>query len=164
LADSVALVDRALHNARALALNLRPPLLDDLGLIPSLRWLADQQTLHTGLLMTFTAGTPEQRLDPAVEISCFRITQEALNNVVKHARARTVTVDLTQDTGFLRVRVRDDGCGFDQAEALHGARSGASFGLIGMEERATLLGGGIEWHSTPGQGTEVHFWLPLTRV
>lgn len=162
LAECEGLVDRALQSTRSLSLDLRPPLLDDLGLLPSLRWLADQQARRSELRVTVEAEALEGRLDPALETACFRIAQEALNNVVRHARAHAVTIHVSREDPWLRVRVRDDGAGFDPDAALRRGRGGASMGLVGMEERAALAGGGIEWHSAPGQGTEVHFWLAMT--
>jgi signal transduction histidine kinase len=98
-----------------------------------------------------------------IETECFRVAQEALTNVVKHARARTVTVELTKndEEGQLHLSVRDDGVGFDVANLREQAVRGASLGLLSMEERATLAGGGLECDSIPGQGTEVHAWFPL---
>ena len=103
----------------------------------------------------------EQRLDPVIETECFRVAQEALTNVVRHAQAKTVTVELRQEDGQLHLRVRDDGIGFDVAAVREKAVRGASLGLLSMEERAALAGGGLEFTSIPGQGTEVHAWFPL---
>jgi signal transduction histidine kinase len=98
-----------------------------------------------------------------IETECFRVAQEALTNVVKHAKARTVTVELSKNDhdGQLHLSVRDDGVGFDVATLREQAVRGASLGLLSMEERASLAGGGLEYDSTPGQGTEVHAWFPL---
>ncbi|MEI6194322.1 MAG: ATP-binding protein [Verrucomicrobiota bacterium] len=103
----------------------------------------------------------EDRLDTVIETECFRIAQEALTNVVRHAQARTVTVALRKEAGQLHLRVRDDGVGFDVAAMSEKAVRGASLGLLSMEERAVLAGGQLEFNSTPGQGTEVHAWFPL---
>jgi len=109
----------------------------------------------------FLDGVSESRFDAATEIACFRIAQEALNNVGKHSGARNVAVHLQVQHEALHLRVLDDGAGFDVATARQRAAGGASLGLLGMEERATLAGGGIEWHSVPGRSTEVHAWFPL---
>ena len=161
LADSVRIVERALQQVRSLSLSLRPPLLDDLGLAAALRWLVDERARRTGTHVEFRDGVAESRFDAAIEIACFRIVQEALNNVDKHSGTLNVAVDLQVQHGALHLRVLDDGAGFDVATARRRAASGASLGLLGMEERATLGGGGIEWHSVPGRGTEVHAWFPL---
>ena len=109
----------------------------------------------------FHADPLEQRLDPVIETECFRVAQEALTNVVRHAQAKTVTVELRKEDGQLHLCVRDDGIGFDVAAVREKAVRGASLGLLSMEERAALAGGGLEFKSVPGQGTEVHAWFPL---
>jgi signal transduction histidine kinase len=96
-----------------------------------------------------------------IETECFRVAQEALTNVVRHAQAKAVTVELRQEDGQLHLRVRDDGIGFEVAAVREQAMRGASLGLLSMEERALLAGGGLELTSSPGQGTEVHAWFPL---
>jgi len=161
LADSVRIVERALQQVRSLSLSLRPPLLDDLGLAAALRWLVDESARRTGTRVEFRDGVGESRFDAATEIACFRIVQEALNNVDKHSRARNIAVDLQVQHSDLHARVLDDGAGFDVAAARRRAADGASLGLLGMEERAALAGGRIEWNAVPGRGTEVHAWFPL---
>jgi hypothetical protein len=99
-----------------------------------------------------------------IETECFRIAQEALSNVVKHAQARAVTVELTRNDEQLHLSVRDDGVGFDVVSVREQAVRGASLGVLSMEERARLAGGGLHYHSTPGQGAEVHAWFPLKWV
>ena len=101
------------------------------------------------------------RLDPVIETACFRVAQEALTNVVRHAHARMVKVELRLQDGRLHLFVRDDGVGFDVAALREQAVLGASLGLLSMEERATLTDGGLECKSAPGQGTEIHAWFPL---
>jgi signal transduction histidine kinase len=103
----------------------------------------------------------EHRLDPIIETECFRIAQESLTNVVRHARAHTVTVELHTKDGRLHLGVRDDGVGFDVVPVREQAVRGASLGLLSMEERAALAGGGLEFKSAPGQGTDVQAWFPL---
>jgi PAS domain S-box-containing protein len=161
--ESTRIVDRALGQVRTLSLELRPPMLDDFGLAAALRWLVDQHARRTGLLAEFRSGAKDARFDAAAETACFRVAQEALTNVARHSGARHVTVELQTQEGGLHLRVSDDGAGFDVLAARRRAAQGASFGLLGMEERATLAGGGIEWRSAPGEGTEVHAWFPLPR-
>jgi PAS domain S-box-containing protein len=163
LKQSLEVVERVQEQVHDLSLNLRPSMLDDLGLEPALRWCTERQAALAGLQAEVRADPLEQRLDPMIETECFRVAQEALTNVVKHARARTVTVELTKndEDGQLHLSVRDDGVGFDVANLREQAVRGASLGLLSMEERATLAGGGLQYHSTPGQGTEVHAWFPL---
>ncbi|MBI3849001.1 MAG: PAS domain S-box protein [Verrucomicrobia bacterium] len=161
LKESLEVVERVLEQVHDLALNLRPSMLDDLGLEPALLWLTNRQAELTGLQAEFEADALEQRLDPVIETECFRVAQEALTNVVRHAQARTVNVDLRTANGHLHLRVRDDGRGFDVTTVLDRAVRGVSLGLLSMEERAARAGGGLEYNSDPGQGTEVHAWFPL---
>ena len=158
---SLQVVERVQEQVHDLSLNLRPSMLDDLGLEPALRWYTERQAALAGLQAEVRADPLEQRLDPMIETECFRVAQEALTNVVKHAKARTLTVELTQRDEQLHLSVRDDGVGFDAASAREQAVRGASLGVLSMEERATFAGGGIQYHATPGQGTEVHAWFPL---
>ena len=155
LDESVAIVDRALTQVRARSLELHPPLLDDLGLSAALRWLTTHHATRARLHLTFHSAIADTRFDSAVETACFRIAQEALNNIVKHAGARHLSVTLQAESGRLHLRVHDDGVGFDVVAARRRAAEGASLGLLGMEERATLVGGTIAWQSQPGLGTKV---------
>jgi signal transduction histidine kinase len=153
-------VDRVLEQVHDLALNLRPSMLDDLGLESALVWLTRQSEI-AGIKGEVHADALEQRLDTVIETECFRITQEALTNVVRHAQARAVTVGLRNEAGQIHLRVRDDGVGFEVAAMTEKALRGASLGLLSMEERAELAGGKLEFNSSPGRGTEVHAWFPL---
>jgi signal transduction histidine kinase len=161
LQESLQAVERVLEQVRDLSLNLRPSMLDDLGLEPALRWYTTRQASLAGLQAEFRAEAMENRLDPVVETACFRVAQEALTNVVRHARAGAVKVELRKQDGQLHLSVRDDGAGFDVAALREQAVLGASLGLLSMEERATLADGGFECKSLPGQGTEIHAWFPL---
>src|ERR1043166_8909484 len=161
VAESLEVIDRVQKQVHDISLNLRPSILDDLGLEPALRWDIGRQAALAGLHAEFTADPLEHRLGPMIENECFRIAQEALTNVVRHAKARTVTVKLSTQDRRLCLSVRDDGIGFDVATVREQAVRGASLGLLSMEERATLAGGGLEFKSAPGKGTEVHAWFPL---
>jgi PAS domain S-box-containing protein len=161
LDDSVQLLDRLLRQVRELSLNLRPPLLDELGLVPTLRWLVDQQAQRAGLRVTFTANVDDLDMDPDAQTACFRVAQEAITNVIRHARARNVTVDLRREVERLTLSVRDDGAGFDPAMIQQRTAQDLTLGLVSMKERALLVGGGFELRSAPGQGTEIRAWFPL---
>ena len=161
LKESLEVVDRVLEQVHDISLNLRPLILDDLGLEPALRWLTARQAALVGLQTRFQADPLEQRLNPVIETECFRVGQEALTNVVRHAKAKTVSVELRKEAGQLHLRVHDDGIGFDVGAVREQAVRGASLGLLSMEERAALAGGGLEFKSAPKQGTEVHAWFPL---
>ena len=121
--------------------------------------LADRRAVVALETTIVTHGMPY----PAnLETACFRVAQEALTNVVRHAQAKTVLVELERENDFLHLLVRDDGAGFDPNRVRKSKRSGGTLGLVGMEERASLIGGWIEFKSAPRRGTEVHAWFPLT--
>jgi PAS domain S-box-containing protein len=161
LNESLKVVERVLEQVQDISLDLRPSILDDLGLEPALRWYTDRQAALVELKVKFHADKLAQRLDPMIETECFRVAQEALTNVVRHAQAKVVTVELRKEAGQLHLRVRDDGIGFNVAAVREKAVRGASLGLLSMEERALLAGGELEFISIPRQGTEVHAWFPL---
>jgi signal transduction histidine kinase len=161
LNESLTVIERVLEQVNDISLTLRPSLLDDLGLEPALRWLTKRLAALAGLQAEVRVDRLEQRLDPIIETQCFRIAQAALTNVVKHAKAHVVTVEVNGNGEQLHLSVRDDGVGFDVASVREQAVCGTSLGLLGMEERATLAGGSLQYRAAPGQGTEVHAWFPL---
>jgi PAS domain S-box-containing protein len=161
LKESLQVIGHVQEQVHDLSLNLRPSMLDDLGLEPALRWYTQRQAALAGLQAEVRADPLPRRLHPAIETECFRVAQEALTNVVKHAKARSVIMELTTNEEQLHLSVRDDGVGFDVASVREQAVRGASLGILSMEERATLAGGGLQYHATPGQGAEVHAWFPL---
>ncbi len=139
--------------------DLRPSHLDDLGLPAALRWYAGALQERTKLRVSVETVGTEQELDPALKIVIFRVAQEALNNVVKHANAYSVDIRLVYEENGLSLRVKDDGCGFDPHN-LQKNQGRVSLGLIGMQERASLLGGTCVVTSTPGNGTLVKVSVP----
>jgi signal transduction histidine kinase len=155
LDDSLAQVERLLRQVRNMSLELRPSLLDDLGLAAALRWYLDRQSERAGLRIGFADGLGERRLTTELETTCFRVAQEAVNNVVRHAHAQNVQVSLNARGRVLELRVLDDGCGFDAGAALKRAAGAASLGLLGMREWVMLVGGRFEIHSSPGHGSEI---------
>lgn len=161
LQESLVEVERVLEQVRDLALNLRPSMLDDLGLETALCWFITRQASLVGLRAQFHSDPLKQRLDLVIETECFRVAQEAITNVVRHAHAKTMSVELRREAGRLHLRVRDDGIGFDARSNRERAVRGESLGLLSMEERAALAGGGLEFKSAVGGGTEVHAWFPL---
>ena len=161
LDDSIQLLDRLLRQVRELSLDLRPPLLDELGLVPTLRWLVDQQAQRAGLRVTFTANVDGLEINPDIQTACFRVAQEAITNVVRHSGGGNVAVELQGEAERLTLRVSDDGAGFDPAVIQQRTTQDFTLGLVSMKERALLLGGGFEVQSVPGQGTEIRAWFPL---
>jgi PAS domain S-box-containing protein len=164
LEETVGIVERTLQQVRNLSLDLRPSLLDDLGLVPALRWCVDRQAQRAGINVQFAAEPLEKRLPADVETTCFRVVQEALTNVVRHAQARQVSIELQRRDEDLLVAIRDDGVGFDVQRALQRATRGESLGLPGMQERVLLAGGQIEIESAPAHGTEVRIRLPMNKA
>lgn len=161
LQESIQAVERVLSQVQDLSLNLRPSMLDDLGLEPAVRWYVQRQAALLGVKPEFRADKLERRLDPLVETECFRVAQEALTNVVRHSRATALSVELRKEDDHLHLSVKDNGQGFDVSAQRSGAVGGDSLGLLSMEERAALVGGRLELKSAPGRGTEVHAWFPL---
>lgn len=160
--ESLKLTDQALQKVRDVSLDLRPSMLDDLGLVSALRWYADRHAQRSGVALSFNAGDVEQRRIPRdVATSCFRIAQEVLTNVARHAGAHNVWIDLAAPGPELRCTIRDDGTGFDVAHARQCALRGKSLGVLSMQERAELVGGGVDIVSAPGDGTEVRTRFPL---
>jgi len=156
-----AITARALEQVRGLSINLRPPHLDDLGLEAALTWLVGQDGERTGLRKTFRAECMPDSLPPEASIACFRVAQEALTNVARHADATEVSVVLSCTESELTLSIEDNGRGFDVDDAHARTAEGASMGLLGMEERTTLAGGFLEVHSTPGRGTRVVAHVPF---
>jgi signal transduction histidine kinase len=161
--DSIGLVDGAIARMRELAQDLRPPLLDELGLEASLRWYVEREAKRAGLASRLAFTPLGQRAPAAVETTCFRVAQEALTNVIRHAQARAVDVELRQvdGGGALQLIVRDDGRGFDVPAARRRAVNGGSQGLLSMQERVALAGGELQIDSAPGRGTTIRARLPL---
>lgn len=161
LNDSVELLDRLLLQVRQLSLDLHPSLLDDLGLVPALRSLLDQQAHRAGLRTQFYTAESFENLGAETQIVGFRIAQEAITNVLRHAGAQQISVHLHTKAGRLEMKIVDDGTGFDLAEVERHGHEGLGFGLMGMRERASLLGGRVEIISSPSAGTTVEVFLPL---
>src|SRR3569832_586542 len=161
--DNIEAVDEALRLVRDLSVDLRPPILDDLGLTTALRWYVDRYTKRTGLSVDVLIDLPDEieRFSRDLETACFRIAQEALTNVVRHAKATHVVVRLSRDADALLLTVKDDGVGFDVEQLRKRAPRRATLGLISMQERAHAAGGTIDLDSAPASGTEIRFTLPL---
>jgi PAS domain S-box-containing protein len=162
LNETLTIIDHALEQVHHLSLDLRPSLLDDLGLIAALRWYVDRVASRAGLVRCFEADVLETRLAPQIETACFRIAQEALTNVLRHAHAATVWVRVKHLGSGLQLVVQDDGEGFDVRTVMSRSGVNASLGLQGMQERAAALGGIVDIRSEPGIGAEVQVSFPLT--
>jgi signal transduction histidine kinase len=150
------LVVQALQDVRSLAVELRPSALDDFGLVPALERLAGTFSERTGIRVTLAATLGDTRLPPETETVVYRLVQEALTNVVKHAAASEVGIVLTRRDGGISAVVEDDGQGFAES----GVREEA-LGLVGMRERVALLGGTLAIESAPGEGTALIAYVPI---
>jgi two-component system sensor histidine kinase DegS len=151
-------VTNAVADVRRFMFDLRPGSLDDLGLIATLRRFTGDWQQQSGIVCRFNLTGEDRRLPPGLEETMFRIVQEALANVRRHAEARTVEVDLDVRPDRVRLRIRDDGRGFDPEAPQTGQRR---LGLVGMRERAAAAGGQLEVRSGPGAGTEVEGDFPV---
>ncbi len=141
---------------------LRPTLLDDLGLVAATRWLADNILGATGVTVNFKTAGQVRRLAPQLETTLFRVTQEALYNIARHAQAKNASISLHFKKSVIEVHVRDDGKGFDVEEAISSKDRPRGFGLLGMKERVESMNGTFSIRSRPGSsGTEINVKIPL---
>ena len=157
--EALGLINDLIERVRQLSINLRPQMLDDLGLMTALDWHLKRYQKQTGIAVQFRHTPMPERLEPGLETAIFRIVQEALTNVARHARVKEVTVRVWANAGRAGVQIEEAGAGFDVASVL--ARR-ASSGVAGMKERAELLGGEFTLESTPGHGTCLTVELPIS--
>ncbi|OGN96883.1 MAG: hypothetical protein A2Y89_03400 [Chloroflexi bacterium RBG_13_51_18] len=153
-------LNQGLKSVQRFIKNLRPSLLDDLGLIPALRSLTNSLEDTEGVITYFTVKGEEKRFEPEVELSLFRIVQESLNNVRKHAEASEVHVAAEFNGNGMRLTVRDNGRGFELPRTLDTLPRNDKLGLMGIRERVWLLGGTIEINTGPGKGTTLLVSVP----
>ncbi len=154
------LTSEAVEEVRRLIHDLRPSLLDDLGLIAAIGWYVENYLAPAGVKAELETQGFDRRLPPTVEITLFRVVQEAITNIVKHAQAKTAHIRLQLTDSTIIVTIEDDGVGFNARTLRRERRKGMAVGLLGMEERINLLGGKLNIESQPGGGTCVHFEIP----
>lgn len=159
--ENIRIVEDTLHQVRSLALALRPSILDNLGLDPALNWLGKQVAQRSGFEFDFLPLAGRQRLSPELETTCFRIVQEALTNIARHAKASLVTLSMQMEGDKLVIQLADNGIGLDWDAVRHAAESGNSAGVLGMLDRAALVGGSLTMDSAPGLGCTMTFKCPL---
>jgi signal transduction histidine kinase len=157
LRETQGSVDELISRVSDLSLDLRPAMLDDLGLLPALLWHLERYASRTGVRVDFKHNGLEGRFAPEVETAAYRIIQEALTNVARHAGVSETTVRLWADQDTLLVRIEDQGTGFDPAAVL---AAGHASGLAGMQERAALCGGQLTVDSESGAGTRLTLEMP----
>ena len=160
LSDLRSIVEGTVAELRSIAKGLRPSVLDDLGLVASINQILSEAGERHLFETSFGVTGPERRLPPTVELALFRIAQEAISNIERHALAQHVAIGMSFEQEGLRLLVKDDGIGFDQVNS--DGSSSDSLGLPGMTERAHLIGSRIVIHSEKGVGTTVDIWVPTT--
>jgi len=164
LEEAKSLSSQTLTTMRQLSLDLRPTMLDDLGLIPTLRWYIQNFSNRLNICSNFETIGLEEKLPPQIETAFYRIVQEALNNIAKHAQADRVEVSLMKRDSRIHASIRDNGKGFDLDKVLHPESPERGFGLAGIQERVSLLGGQMDIQSRPGFGTLIHVEIPYQSV
>ncbi|TXT37287.1 MAG: PAS/PAC and Chase sensor-containing diguanylate cyclase/phosphodiesterase [Planctomycetota bacterium] len=158
----LSLIDSAINEVRDMSLNLRPPMLDVLGLEPTIRWCVDQHRELAGWQVQLDLRL-ESRLSPNLEITCFRVVQAALTNIARHAKASQVDIEIRHSEAELELVVSDNGVGFNSGEIQQRSEQGGSFGLSAMRQRVELAGGTFRIDSSPGfgRGTTIRAYFPL---
>jgi len=161
VADARSLAADSLSELRRILSGLRPAILDDLGLVPAIRWFARTNLEQVGVNVIVKAPSAPLDLSPAVTTTLFRVVQEAVNNIVRHADAGSVTIVLQLNRDTVQLRVEDDGRGFDPGNASRDAVELQRLGLLGIRERAELLGGTVQIESVPEKGTRLQVSIPF---
>lgn len=161
LEESIVMVEALHEQVRNLSLDLHPLLLDDLGLVPALRWHVSRLDQSCGCQIRFSGGDWIGRFPAELETACFRVAQEALTNILRHAQGSKVSVDLTRTPLELTLKITDDGVGFDTQAVRRAATEGRSLGLLSMEERVSDMGGDLSIESVPNRGTVICAVFPI---
>jgi signal transduction histidine kinase len=155
------MLGQTVEEVQRIARNLRPTVLDELGLVPALRATCTEFADRTGVSLKLACKPLSARLPAEVELTLYRILQKALENVEKHARARHVMVQLTKQRDILQLTIKDDGIGFDPDQPPASRKKKRNFGLLRMRERATYVGGTLKVKSVRRAGTEIEVRIPL---
>jgi two-component system sensor histidine kinase DegS len=161
LANLKAMVNTTFQRTRGFIFQLRPMILDDLGLVPTLRKYIQFFQEQSKLAVTLDVTGKERRLPAQIEVGLFRIVQEALNNVAEHAKASSASVSVDLEPEAVVLTVQDDGIGFDPAETMKAAQARGSLGIHGIQQRAESLGGAVSFESEPGKGARVLVNIPV---
>lgn len=161
--ENLSAIDEAVDQVRGLSVDLRPLLLDDFGLVVAVRWYLDRQAKNSGVAVEFASLslTEDDRFPAALETACFRIVQEGVTNVVRHASAKQVSIRLERTGADLVLLIADDGTGFDVKGVRSGSSGATTLGLRGMEERAQAVGGTLTIDSAPKLGTQICASFPV---
>jgi two-component system sensor histidine kinase DegS len=174
LPDSADNTKTVLKNAQTISISilddiykliyeLRPTLLDDLGLVVAIRWLVANNLSAAGIKVVFKTTGQVRRLNSTVETTLFRVIQEAVNNMSRYAHAKNADIIVNFRKHMIRVRIKDDGAGFNVDEAISSKDRPRGLGLLGMKERVELMNGTLSIQSYPSNGTEIDFKIPLNK-
>jgi signal transduction histidine kinase len=163
LQDIQEIAKGLLQNTRRLVADLRPSLLDDLGLVPAIAWYGEQRLNPIGIQLHLQEEGLQMRLPRAMETALFRIVQEALTNVARHAQATEVSVTWNCQENAITLKIADNGRGFDPLLLRSDDIEGKGLGLRGMQERVEILGGQFSLQAAPGQGTCIVVWVPISQ-
>ncbi|WP_431209251.1 PAS domain-containing sensor histidine kinase [Puia sp. P3] len=158
ITGTLAMLDNTIRTVRRIATQLRPSILDDLGLVAAIEWQSQEFAARSGIRTQFQSTLPELDFDPRASIGLFRICQESLTNVARHSGAKNVWISLDCIGEDLHLSVMDDGRGFNRTIRTN------TLGLLGMEERATMMGGSLEIKNSPYGGVAVEATIPLTKT
>ena len=161
LKDTKSLVDQLTSQVRSLSLELRPTMLQDLGLIPTVRWFVNAYTKRRGIIVHLDTSNMDDRYPEDVETSLYRIIQEALTNVSRHAEATRVILCVERRDSIIRATIEDDGKGFQTDKISSEANIGTGVGLVAIRERVVALNGRFVINSAPGEGTHLEIEIPL---
>lgn len=162
ISDAQNVATRLLENLRTIIWDLRPSILDDLGLYSAIRWFARTNLEKASVKVEFLAADEAMRLPSHLETMLFRIAQEAISNILRHANANKVSIRLWTAEQHFWLEVKDDGCGFDIEKTAEEAVDRKQLGLLGIEERVSLVGGAVQVQSAQGSGTCLQVHIPLT--
>jgi signal transduction histidine kinase len=164
LEDTRRLAVRTLDEVHRQIRDLRPSVLDDLGLQSAICWYAESHLMKRGIAVRTEFAGFERRLPPQTETVVFRVAQEAMNNIGKHAQAESVLIQASVKECRLELEIEDDGKGFVPEQLAAPGKEGRGWGLLGMRERVEMMGGELELESAPGKGTRLFLWLPLQKT
>ena len=163
LANAKSILNSVLSNIHQLINDLRPALLDELGLASAIQWYGDKRLKNKNILFIFHCDQTETRLPPSIEITLFRISQEAITNILKHAKATNVKINLNVASQNVNLTIEDDGIGFQKSADISDQTLSGGLGLSGIQERISTLGGELDIISKPGEGTLIKVKVPLQK-
>jgi signal transduction histidine kinase len=157
----ITLTEQTIENLRCLTRDLSPVYLEDLGLVPALEMLAQETGQKMGIEVEFHQQGNEIRLDASIELAFYRMAQEAMSNIIRHAQAKRVSLSISFESGIVRLRVTDDGTGFMLLKNTAEYAAAGHYGLLGLYERAELIGANLDIRTSPGKGTELTVSIPV---